>query len=164
MNQLTILIPFLPLISFLIIALLGKKLPKSIISLLAPGSIIVSFVFALIVLIQQIQHQHTVEIQLFSWINIDHFSVPFAFLIDPLSAIFICIITGVGSLIHIYSIGYMHDDEDYARFFSYLNLFVFFMLLLVMGNNLLLTFIGWEGVGLCSYLLIGFWYKNRAYS
>ncbi len=164
MNQLTILIPFLPLISFLIIALLGKKLPKSIINILAPGSIIVAFVFALIVLVQQIQHQHIIEIQLFSWINIDHFSVPFAFLIDPLSAIFICIITGVGSLIHIYSIGYMHDDEDYARFFSYLNLFVFFMLLLVMGNNLLLTFIGWEGVGLCSYLLIGFWYKNRAYS
>ena len=164
MSQLAIFIPLLPLVSFLMIAFLGKKLPKKAISLMASGSIGIAFVLALIILFQQIQHQQSIELFLFSWINIDHFSVPFAFLIDPLSVVFICIITGVGTLIHIYSVGYMHDDKDFARFFSYLNLFVFFMLLLVMGNNLLLTFIGWEGVGLCSYLLIGFWYKNRDYS
>ncbi len=86
------------------------------------------------------------------------------FLIDPLSSIFLLIITGVGFLIHVYSIGYMHDDKGFNRFFSYLNLFVFFMLLLVMGSNYLVMFIGWEGVGLCSFLLIGFWFKNQSYN
>jgi NADH-quinone oxidoreductase subunit L len=159
-----ILIPTLPLISFLIITFFGKKMPKQWVTYLAPGSIIAAFVLSFILLINQIQHHQTIEITLFNWISISSFSVPFAFLIDSLTVVFLCVITGVGSLIHIYSTGYMHDDEDYARFFSYLNLFVFFMLLLVMGNNLLLMFIGWEGVGLCSYLLIGFWYKNKAYS
>lgn len=87
-----------------------------------------------------------------------------SFLIDPLSSIFLLIITGVGFLIHVYSIGYMHDDKGFNRFFSYLNLFVFFMLLLVMGSNYLVMFIGWEGVGLCSFLLIGFWFKNQSYN
>lgn len=164
MNQLAVLVPIFPLISFLFIALFGKKIPKSVVSIVSPGSVAISFLLSLIVLIQQIQNPQSVEIKLFDWINVGGFSVPITFLIDALSVTFMCIITGVGSLIHIYSIGYMHDDEDYARFFSYLNLFVFLMLLLVMGNNLLLAFIGWEGVGVCSYLLIGFWYKNREFS
>jgi NADH-quinone oxidoreductase subunit L len=90
--------------------------------------------------------------------------IPFEFLVDPLSSWFLLIITGIGFLIHIYSIGYMHDDEGFSRFFTYLNLFIFFMLLLVLGNNYLIMFVGWEGVGLCSYLLIGFWFKNTAYN
>ena len=87
-----------------------------------------------------------------------------SFLVDSLSSLFLMVITGVGFLIHVYSAGYMHDDEGFRRFFSYLNLFVFFMLLLVLGDNFLVMFIGWEGVGLCSYLLIGFWFKNIDYS
>ena len=88
------------------------------------------------------------------------FSVPFAFLLDPLSAVMIRVVTGVGSLIHIYAAGYMHGDKGYYRFFTCLNLFVFFMLILVLGNSYGLMFIGWEGVGLCSYLLIGFWHDR----
>jgi len=103
-------------------------------------------------------------VPLFSWINSDTLKIPFEFLVDPLSSWFLLIITGIGFLIHIYSMGYMHDDEGFARFFTYLNLFVFFMLLLVLGNNYLIMFVGWEGVGLCSYLLIGFWFKNTAYN
>ena len=101
---------------------------------------------------------------LFSWINSDTLKIPFEFLVDPLSALFLLIITGIGSLIHLYSMGYMHDDAAFSRFFTYLNLFVFFMLLLVLGNNYIIMFIGWEGVGLCSYLLIGFWFKNTEYN
>jgi NADH-quinone oxidoreductase subunit L len=101
---------------------------------------------------------------LFSWINVAGLQIPFSFLVDPLSMIMLLIITGVGFLIHVYSIGYMHHDEGFARYFAYLNLFVFFMLLLVLGSNYAIMFIGWEGVGLCSYLLIGFWFKNTAYN
>jgi NADH-quinone oxidoreductase subunit L len=164
MNQFAILIPLLPLISFLLIALLGKKLSKSIVSVLAPGSIVIAFFLSFTILITQIFHQQTIQIPIFNWINVGNFIVPFSFLIDPLTSVFICVITGVGCLIHIYSVGYMHDEKDFARFFAYLNLFIFFMLILVMANNLLLMFVGWEGVGLCSYLLIGFWYKNKEYS
>ena len=92
------------------------------------------------------------------------FRVPISLLLDPLSAVMILVVTGVGSLIHVYSLGYMAHDEDQVRYFSYLNLFTFFMLLLVLGGNLPLTFIGWEGVGLCSYLLIGFWFKKKSAS
>ena len=100
----------------------------------------------------------------FEWIEAGGFRVPFSLLLDPLSAVMILVVTGVGSLIHIYSLGYMSHDEDRVRYFSYLNLFTFFMLLLVLGGNLPLVFVGWEGVGLCSYLLIGFWYKKDSAS
>ena len=90
--------------------------------------------------------------------------IPLSFLVDPLSSMMLLIITGVGFLIHIYSIGYMHSDAGFGKFFSYLNLFIFFMLLLVLGSNYIIMFIGWEGVGLCSYLLIGFWYTNSSYA
>ena len=103
-------------------------------------------------------------VTLFDWISAGNFKASISFLVDPLSSLMLLIITGVGFLIHVYSIGYMHDDEGYNRFFSYLNLFIFFMLLLVMGSNYLLMFVGWEGVGLCSYLLIGFWFKNHDYN
>jgi NADH-quinone oxidoreductase subunit L len=100
----------------------------------------------------------------FEWIDAGGFRVPYSLLLDPLSAVMILVVTGVGSLIHIYSLGYMSHDEDRVRYFSYLNLFTFFMLLLVLGGNLPLVFVGWEGVGLCSYLLIGFWYKKDSAS
>jgi NADH-quinone oxidoreductase subunit L len=108
--------------------------------------------------------QNAVTITLFNWISVGEMTVPFAFLIDHLSLCMMMIITGVGGLIHIYSIAYMHDDERVNSFFAQMNLFTFSMLLLVMGANYLILFIGWEGVGLCSYLLIGFWFKNPAYN
>ena len=100
---------------------------------------------------------------LFTWITSGDFSLNLAFRLDPLSSVMILVITGIGSLIHIYSTAYMHEetDSEYARYFSYLNLFVFFMLMLVLGANVLVMFVGWEGVGLCSYLLIGYYYHRR---
>ncbi len=100
----------------------------------------------------------------FEWIDVGGFRVPMSLLVDPLSCVMMLVVSGIGSLIHIYSVGYMAHDEDRVRYFSYLNLFTFFMLLLVLGGSLPLLFIGWEGVGLCSYLLIGFWYRKDSAS
>jgi len=164
MHQLIYLVPLFPLLSFIIIALFGKNISKSITTFLAPGSILASFVVALTIFFGQVSDNQAHTIQLFSWIHVGDFHADFSFLVDALSIIFTLVITGVGFLIHVYSTGYMHDEKDYNRFFSYLNLFVFFMLLLVLGDNFLLMFVGWEGVGLCSYLLIGFWFRNINYS
>jgi NADH-quinone oxidoreductase subunit L len=105
-----------------------------------------------------------IEVSLFDWISVSNFKLDFGILLDQLSLLWLLFVTGIGSLIHLYSISYMHDDENMHKFFAYLNLFVFFMITLVVGSNLLVMFIGWEGVGLCSYLLIGFWYKNQPYN
>ena len=105
-------------------------------------------------------HHHAQTIKLFDWINVGNLHVPWAMQIDTLSTVMLLVVTGVGSLIHIYAIGYMHGDKDFSRFFAYLNLFLFFMLILVTGNNYLMLFVGWEGVGLCSFLLIGFWFDK----
>jgi len=157
------LIPILPLAGFLINGLGRNTLPKSVIG--AVGSLMVLISFGLsIAAFFQVKATGQFEAHIFDWFSLGYFKVQFAFLIDQLSAIMLLIITGVGFLIHLYSVGYMHDDEGFGKFFSYLNLFVFFMLLLVMGSNYLIMFIGWEGVGLCSYLLIGFWYKNPDYA
>src|SRR5690606_36999404 len=104
------------------------------------------------------------SISLFDWLAFDRFNIGFHFWIDALTLIMLLVITGIGFLIHLYSIGYMHGDKAFRQFFTYLNLFIFFMFLLVMGGNYLVMFIGWEGVGLCSYLLIGFWFKTPAYN
>jgi NADH-quinone oxidoreductase subunit L len=158
----TILIPLLPLIGFFINALFGKKLGH------ASGWIATAVLFGAfacsIFLFLNLPAGGSETILISNWFYFKNIFVPFAFLIDPLSITMLLVITGIGSLIHLYSIGYMHHDEGFSRFFSYLNLFIFFMLLLVMGNNYLIMFIGWEGVGLCSYLLIGFWFKNQAYN
>lgn len=164
MEQIVYLIPLFPLVSFTIIALFGKSLSKNITTFLAPGSILASFITALIVFGAQLSVNHAVTVPLFSWIHVGDFHADFSLLVDSLSIIFTLVITGVGFLIHVYSTGYMHDEKDYNRYFSYLNLFVFFMLLLVLGDNFLLMFVGWEGVGLCSYLLIGFWFSNINYA
>lgn len=155
------LIPALPLLGFLLISFNVNRLKKEIAAFIACGVMFAAFAVAAITFFTM---DGAIEIRLFKWISAGAFTSTFGFLIDPLSVTFMLVITGVGFLIHVYSIGYMHDDEGHNRFFSYLNLFVFFMLLLVMGQNYLIMFVGWEGVGLCSYLLIGFWFKNQEYN
>src|SRR6185436_10855680 len=113
---------------------------------------------------RQLGAHEIVHIDLFNWIAVTGLDISFGLMIDPLTVTMMLVVTGVGFLIHLYSIGYMKDDEGFSRFFTYMNLFIFFMLLLVMGSNYLVMFIGWEGVGLCSYLLIGFWFSNKDYN
>lgn len=165
MIKLVWLIPLLPLIGFLITGLFGKKLSKGLVGTVACGAILASFAVSLGIFLELTgSAQKSFTIDLFPWISAGKLSVPFSFLVDPLSSLFLLIITGIGFLIHVYSTAYMSHDEGFSRFFAYLNLFVFFMLLLVLGSNYLIMFVGWEGVGLCSYLLIGFWFKNTAYN
>ncbi|MRX47429.1 NADH-quinone oxidoreductase subunit L [Pedobacter puniceum] len=163
MIDLVWLIPLLPFIGFLINGLGRNILPKPLIGTIASLAVIGSFAISLSIFLTFDAAQPQV-IHLFDWINVGSLSIPFAFQIDQLSIMMLLIITGIGSLIHIYSAGYMSHDAGFGKFFAYLNLFVFFMLLLVMGSNYVIMFIGWEGVGLCSYLLIGFWYSNGAYA
>jgi NADH-quinone oxidoreductase subunit L len=158
------LIPLLPLAGFIINGVGRNTLPKSVIGFLGSFLVLVSFGLSVAVFFQVKNSGVPVNVSVFNWFSAGGFSVSFAFLIDQLSALMLLIITGVGFLIHLYSVGYMKGDDGYGKFFAYLNLFVFFMLLLVMGSNYLIMFIGWEGVGLCSYLLIGFWYTNPAYA
>lgn len=164
---LILLIPAAPLMGFLLISLNDKRIGHTATAFIACGVVLLSFLMSLYLfstMLQLPEDQRSMQVVLANWFSAGNFSVNISFLVDPLSIIMIMIITGVGFLIHVYSIGYMHDDAGFNRFFSYLNLFIFFMLLLVMGSNYLILFIGWEGVGLCSYLLIGFWFKNTAYN
>jgi NADH-quinone oxidoreductase subunit L len=163
--QLIWLVPLFPLVGFLINGLGRKSLSKSAIGFVGSASILASFVVSILIFLQ-VKAGNTGVVRLFDFISYDKISIPFAFQVDQLSSLFLLIITGVGFLIHVYSTSYMHEEETehYGRYFSYLNLFVFSMLLLVLGSNYLIMFIGWEGVGLCSYLLIGFWFKNNEYN
>jgi NADH-quinone oxidoreductase subunit L len=159
------LVPLFPLIGWAINGLWGKKMSKGASGFVGCATVFASFVLSVLIFAEingSLQKIHTVKV--FDWISSGMLSVPFEFRIDPLSSLFLLIITGIGFLIHVYSTGYMKTDEGFYRFFAYLNLFIFFMLLLVMGNNYLIMFVGWEGVGLCSYLLIGFWFKNNEYN
>jgi len=163
------LIPVFPLLGFLILGLGFNYIPKKFTSVIGPGTVLLSLTGSLIVFFHLLtgggsDTPNRIVTNLFNWISFNGFSVSFSFLIDPLSALMLLIITGVGFLIHIYSVGYMKDDPGYNRFFAFMNLFIFFMLLLVMGAGYLILFIGWEGVGLCSYLLIGFWFKNQEFN
>lgn len=159
------LVPLFPLLGFLINGIGRNFLPKSIVGLIGCLAVLLSFGVSAGIFYELSESSATSYHQpLFSWINAGNLSIAFAFQVDHLSSLMMLVVTGVGFLIHIYSIGYMHNDKGYAKFFSYLNLFIFFMLLLVLGSNYVVMFIGWEGVGLCSYLLIGFWYKNDSYS
>jgi NADH-quinone oxidoreductase subunit L len=158
------LIPLLPLAGFVINGLGRNALSKTVIGAIGSLLVLASFGLSVATFFQVKATGVPVNVTLFEWFGTDRFHVPFAFLVDQLSAIMLLIITGVGFLIHLYSIGYMHHDKGFGKFFAYLNLFVFFMLLLVMGSNYLIMFIGWEGVGLCSYLLIGFWFSNPSYA
>ncbi len=165
MNSLFAYIPLFPLLGFLINGLLRNKLSKPLISIIGCGALLASFVCSILVYLD-VKNGNTGTISLFNFINVAGIKIPFAFQADALSALFLLIITGVGFLIHVYSTSYMNDEEapHFARYFAYLNLFIFSMLLLVMGANYVIMFIGWEGVGLCSYLLIGYWYKNIDYT
>ena len=167
MSKYVYLVPLFPLIGFLINGLGRKSLSKSLIGIIGSGVILASFAISLGIFFEVKQPGfQTQVITLFDFINVAAFKIPFAFQVDALSSLFLLIITGVGFLIHLYSTAYMHDEEPqhYGRYFAYLNLFVFSMLLLVLGANYVIMFIGWEGVGLCSYLLIGFWFKNNNYN
>ena len=165
MINLVWLIPAFPLLGFLTLICLGKSVREPIAGWLATTAIAGSFLSVLIVfigmLLEKNENRQTV-FTLFDWIPAGDFKVDIGFLADPLSITMCLFITGVGTLIHLYSIGYMHGDPDFNRFFTYLNLFAFSMLMLVLGDNLLLTFLGWEGVGACSYLLISFWFRDPA--
>lgn len=160
MESLASLIPLFPLIGFLFITFLGKGLSKNMIGGIASGAIFLSFVTSIAVFSTQLHGGNPTVVKLFDWITAGSFDVDMAFIVDPLSTIYLLFITGVGFLIHLYSIGYMAHDEGFNRFMAYLNLFVFFMLILVLGDSYLTLFVGWEGVGVCSFLLIGFWYKD----
>ena len=155
------LIPALPLAGFLINGLFGRKLPKILINAVAVGSVLLAFAWVLRIFFSGAADSNTVE-HYFNWISAGPFQVGADFALDRLTAIMLLVITGIGSLIHIYSTGYMAHEEGYARFFAYLNLFMFFMLTLVLARNFLLLFVGWEGVGLCSYLLIGFTFTRKS--
>lgn len=163
--ELSYLVPLFPLIGFLIIGLGRKYLSQSLTGIIGSGVILASFVVSLLIFFQ-VKDGNAGTIEYFNFISAGNLKVPFAFQLDALSSLFLLIITGVGFLIHVYSASYMHHEskEHFARYFSYLNLFVFSMLLLVMGANFVILFIGWEGVGLCSYLLIGYWFKNTEYN
>lgn len=168
MRDLIWLIPVLPLIGFIINGIGRQVLSKSLVGFIGSSTVFVSFLLSctLFVSIYEARAQGgvaTISQHIFDWIKIGNLEVSLSFLVDPLSVIMLLVITGIGFLIHVYSIGYMQHDSGFAKYFAYLNLFIFFMLLLVMGSNYLVMFIGWEGVGLCSYLLIGFWYKNSDY-
>jgi NADH-quinone oxidoreductase subunit L len=160
------LIPLFPLIGFLINGLFGKKIKnEAVIGGIGTLMIFLSFLVSCGILMQMIglpPEQRTFEKVIFPWIHSGNFKADMAFLVDPLSAVMIMVVTGVGSLIHLYSIGYMHGEEGFYRFFAYLNLFCMSMLLLVLGSNMLVMFIGWEGVGLCSYLLIGYYFHKKS--
>jgi NADH-quinone oxidoreductase subunit L len=157
------LIPIFPLVGAILMLFFGKRLPKIAIDVICVGSILVSFVFAVGAVLQLqalSEHERLHEVILFTWLPLA--KADFGFLLDPLSSLMILVVTGVGFLIHVYATGYMAGDGGYYRFFGYLNLFVFFMLTLVLANNYALMFVGWEGVGLCSYLLIGFYFLKKS--
>ncbi|MDB5152981.1 MAG: NADH-quinone oxidoreductase subunit 12 [Mucilaginibacter sp.] len=158
------LIPLLPLAGFLINGLGRNILSKGLIGFIGSFVVLLSFGLSIGAFLQVKSSGVPINVSVFDWFAVGAFKVQFAFLIDQLSALMLLIITGVGFLIHLYSVGYMHNDDGFGKFFSYLNLFIFFMLLLVLGSNYLIMFIGWEGVGLCSYLLIGYWFTNPDYA
>ncbi|MCX6141079.1 MAG: NADH-quinone oxidoreductase subunit L, partial [Candidatus Kapabacteria bacterium] len=159
------LIPLFPLIGFVIVAFFGKRMKsEKLVGIVASAAILASFVTACAVfmnLASRPAEERSVLVTVYTWIATGSFHVDIAYQFDQLSVLFALIITGVGFLIHVYSMGYMHGDKSFPRFFAYLNLFVFMMLNLVLASNFLLTFLGWEGVGLASYLLIGFWYDRK---
>src|SRR6202521_2603172 len=161
MEILAPLVPLVPLAGFVVNALFGRLLPKRVAGWVGAGSIGLAFVFALLVFSQVLGGQK-LDQTYFTWWQSSDFNVPFNLYVDALSTLMVLVITGVGFLIHVYSIGYMREDPGYSRFFAYMNLFVFSMLLLVLAGNLLWLIIGWAMVGLSSYLLIGFWFERRS--
>ncbi|PIQ97897.1 MAG: NADH-quinone oxidoreductase subunit L [Nitrospinae bacterium CG11_big_fil_rev_8_21_14_0_20_56_8] len=165
MFHLAFLVPLFPLIGSIVNGFFGLRIGKKAVGWVACGTVAFSFLVTLLMLGQLLftpAEERLFEQTLFTWMAAGDFNAAFGFQIDPLSMVMMMVVTGVGFLIHVYSIGYMHDEYSYYRFFAYLNLFMFSMLLLVMGNNFLMMFIGWEGVGLCSYFLIGYYFEKKS--
>jgi NADH-quinone oxidoreductase subunit L len=165
MNNLLWLIPALPLAGFLLLVAAGKHLSNKLVALTGVGSISLSALVTIMIglnFLSSATETETYNQTLWTWMDVGGFSPEIALSLDALSLVFVFVITFIGSLIHVYSAGFMAADKDYSRFFACMNLFVFSMLVLVLADNLLLMYLGWEGVGLCSYLLIGFWYENSA--
>ncbi|MFQ5735605.1 MAG: NADH-quinone oxidoreductase subunit L, partial [Thermodesulfobacteriota bacterium] len=157
------LIPLLPLIGAFINGVFGSRMSKGTSGFIGCATVGIAFLIAVSIFVKLIGlplAERSVEINVYQWIASGSFTIDLSFLVDPLSTLMILVVTGVGFFIHVYSVGYMHHDSGFWRYFSYLNLFIFFMLMLVLGSNYLIMFLGWEGVGLCSYLLIGFWYHK----
>ncbi len=151
---------FAPLATFMVILTSYRWLSKTQTAIVACLGVFASFVCACAIFYEQLNNPHTEVVTVYQWISSGTFSSSFNFLVDRLTAVFLMFVTGVGFLIHLFSVGYMWEDDGFRRFFSYLNLFLFFMLVLVMADSFLITFIGWEGVGFCSFMLISFWYKD----
>jgi NADH-quinone oxidoreductase subunit L len=169
------LIPLFPAAGFAINGLFGKRMPKAAVGTIAAGAVLISFIFAVGAVYQLSQlpeHERSHEVKVYEWINAGpavttggqetRFVVDWGFLLDPLSSVMVLVVTGIGFLIHVYSNGYMWEEDGFYRFFAYLNLFMFSMLTLILGNNYVMMFIGWEGVGLCSYLLIGYYFLKKS--
>ncbi|MFH1373135.1 MAG: NADH-quinone oxidoreductase subunit L [bacterium] len=166
-SQYLFLVPLFPFVGFLINGLLIGRLPRPLITFIGCASVGLSFIMSLVLFLDLKGlpvDARFIEQTLFSWIPAGSLHINVGFLLDPLSAVMILVVSGVGFLIHIYSVGYMHNDGGYGRYFTYLNLFTFAMLTLVLADNFVLMFVGWEGVGLCSYLLIGFWFEKKSAS
>ncbi|HMK37676.1 MAG TPA: NADH-quinone oxidoreductase subunit L [Desulfomonilaceae bacterium] len=167
MTDLVWLIPVFPLIGFLINGLLGKRFPERTIGWIGSAAVGASFVVALLIFLELLgmpPGSRSVQKVVYTWMLSGDLNIPIGFLMDPLSMVMMMVVSGVGCIIHVYSIGYMHGEFGFRRYFAYLNLFVFNMLILVSANNFLLLFVGWEGVGLCSYLLIGYYYEKKSAS
>jgi NADH-quinone oxidoreductase subunit L len=155
------LVPAFPLLGFLLNGFLGKRFGTRFVTFVGPLAIALSFAQSLVLFFQMLEAEGNVlKEHLYTWISSGNFEAGINFQVDQLSGLYLLVITGVGFLIHVYSVGYMDGESGYYRFFAYLNLFVFFMLILVLGDSFLLMFVGWEGVGLCSYLLIGYYFEK----
>ncbi len=165
MIDLIYLTVLLPLIGFLFNGLFGSKIKnEKLIGIIGSSTVGIAFIITLLAFLETLNlpvENRSNTVELFTWINVAGLNIKFAYLVDQLSLTMSLVVTGVGFLIHIYSIGYMHGDKGFWRFFSYLNLFIFAMMNLILGDNFVVLFLGWEGVGLCSYLLIGFWYDRK---
>jgi len=167
MSEYLFLVPLLPFLGFLIIGLFLGRLSRPVVNLLACASVGLSFIVSLLLFFDLKAlpvDGRLIEQVLFTWIPSGSLHVNFGLMLDPLSAVMILVVTGVGFIIHVYSIGYMAHESGFGRYFTYMNLFVFSMLTLVLADNFLLMFVGWEGVGLCSYLLIGYWFEKKSAS
>ncbi len=169
------MIPLFPAVGFVINGIFGKKLPKPAVAVIASGAVLVSFLMAAGAVYQLSQRpveERSHNVAVYHWIDggsahtmsgdVERFAVDWGFLLDPLSSVMVLVVTGIGFLIHVYSAGYMYEEDGFYRFFAYMNLFMFSMLTLVLGNNYVMMFVGWEGVGLCSYLLIGYYFLKRS--
>jgi len=171
MTMILLIILMLPLAGFLVLGGGFRSIPKRVGAVIGTNTILGAFLLSIALFYF---HQHlspsmhqpkgSFVFSLFEWIQAGNLRIPFEFIVDPLTLLMLLVVTGVGYLIHLYSVGYMNDDPGFNRFFAYMNLFVFFMLLLVTAGSFPIMFIGWEGVGLCSYLLIGFWFRNQEYN